>query len=203
MRRLFPALADTLVRLDGPAGSQTPHPVLDAIMGYLRTSNANLGGAFPHSIATAQLVAEARRRAAAFFGADPAEVGFGLNATAINHTLSRAATRHLRPGDEIVLTALDHDANVAPWVQAAADHDLVIRTVGVRADTRLDLAALADTIGPLLGSAVTCTSWPAATSSCARWSTIVDLPAPLGPSTEMNKPRGCSEKGRSFISAPF
>jgi len=147
LRGLLPALADTTVRLDGPGGSQTPQPVLDAMTDYLATRSANLGGVFAHSLATAELVATARARAAGFFGADADEVGFGLNATAINFALTRAATRDLRPGDEIVLTALDHDANVAPWRDAADDQDLVIRTVGVGADTRLDMAALADVIG--------------------------------------------------------
>lgn len=151
IRRLFPALdspaPEAMVRADGPAASQTPQPVLDAITDYLRISNANLGGAFAHSRATSQIVDTARQRLAAFLGADADEVGFGMNATAVNFTLSRAATRDLRPGDEIVVTALDHDANIAPWTQAAADHDLVIRTIGVGADTRLDMAALADTIG--------------------------------------------------------
>jgi cysteine desulfurase family protein (TIGR01976 family) len=147
LRDLFPALTDASVRLDGPGGSQTPRPVLDAMTDYLVTSNANLGGVFAHSLATADLVATARARAGGFFGADTDEVGFGLNATAINFALTRAATRTLRPGDEIVLTTLDHDANVAPWRHAALDRDLVIRTVGVGDDTRLDMAGIAQMIG--------------------------------------------------------
>jgi cysteine desulfurase family protein (TIGR01976 family) len=151
LRRLFPAhdpaAPDAWVRVDGPGGSQTPQPVLDAITDYLRTSNANLGGVFAHSVATDRMVDTTRQRLAAFLGADADEVGFGMNATSVNATLSRAATRGLRPGDEIVVTALDHDANTAPWIQAAADHDLVVRTVGVGADTRLDMAALAEAIG--------------------------------------------------------
>lgn len=147
LRRWFPALTDGTVRLDGPSGSQTPQPVLDAMTSYLATRNANLGGVFAQSLATADLVATVRARAANLFGADADEVGFGLNATAINFMLSRAATRDLRPGDEIVLTTLDHDANVAPWLHAAGDRDLVIRTVGVGDDSRLDMAALAGVVG--------------------------------------------------------
>lgn len=147
-RTLFPALADGTIRLDGPGGSQTPQPVLDAIVGYLVTSNANLGGVFAHSQATADLLAHTRAKAAAFLGAaSPAEVGFGLNATALNFTLSRAATRSFQPGDEIVVTALDHDANIAPWTQAAQDLGLIVRKVGLNPDSTLDMTELANVIG--------------------------------------------------------
>lgn len=147
-RTLFPALADGTIRLDGPGGSQTAQPVLDAIVGYLVTSNANLGGVFAHSQATADLLAHTRAKAAAFLGAaSPAEVGFGLNATALNFTLSRAAIRSFQPGDEIVVTALDHDANIAPWTQAAQDLGLIVRKVGLNPDCTLDMTELANVIG--------------------------------------------------------
>lgn len=89
----------------------------------------------------------ARRALAGFLGAAPEEVGFGLNATAVNARMIAAAARRLRPGDEIVVTALDHQANVVPWQAAAADHGLVMRTAPVSADTRLDLDALAGLVG--------------------------------------------------------
>ncbi|RJL36204.1 cysteine desulfurase-like protein [Bailinhaonella thermotolerans] len=142
MRRRFPGLNSDVVRLDGPSGAQAPQSVLDAMADHLRRHNANRGGAHPASLASERLVTQARRRTAAFLGADPDEVGFGLNATAINFHLSRSATRDLLPGDEIVVTRLDHEANLAPWAEAAADRGLKIRTVGVEPDTRLDMAAL-------------------------------------------------------------
>jgi cysteine desulfurase family protein (TIGR01976 family) len=148
LRGLFPGLADGWARLDGPGGSQTPAPVLKAMTGYLRRHNANLGGAFPHSTATGQLVADSRSLLAAFLGAGTEDVGFGLNATMLNSHLAGQATRGMRAGEEIIVTALDHDANITPWLDAAADHDLVIRTIGVGADTRLDVDALASAIGP-------------------------------------------------------
>ncbi|MCP2323287.1 cysteine desulfurase family protein (TIGR01976 family) [Hamadaea flava] len=148
VRVFFPAFANGVIRLDGPGGSQTPQPVLDAITGYLSASNANLGGVFAASEATGDLVAGARAAAAAFLGAaSPAEVGFGFNATSVNFNLSRAATRDVVAGDEIVVTALDHDANIAPWTQAAADRGLVVKTVGLDGDGRLDMVALAAAIG--------------------------------------------------------
>jgi cysteine desulfurase family protein (TIGR01976 family) len=146
-RRLFPALDGSMIRMDGPAASQVPGQVIEAVGGYLRASNANVGGAFPQSTSTEALVARARQRVAAFLGGQPEEVGFGLNATAVNARLARAAARTLQPGDEIVVTALDHDANIAPWREAAAERGLAVRTAGVTGDTRLDMAALADVIG--------------------------------------------------------
>ncbi len=143
---LFPGLADGWVRLDGPGGSQTPAPVMEAMTGYLRSRSANRGGAFPHSIATGQLVADARSRLAAFLGAGTGDVGFGLNATTLNSHLAGQATRGMRPGEEIIVTVPDQDANITPWPDAAADHDLVIRTIGVGADTRLDMDVLTNAI---------------------------------------------------------
>lgn len=142
-RLLFPGLAGSTIRMDGPAASQVPEQVIQAVSDYLRYSNANLGGAFPQSTGTQALVTRVRQRAAAFLGALPEEVGFGLNATAVNARLVRAATSRLQPGDEIVVTALDHNANVIPWREAAASRGLSIRVAGAADDTRLDMAALA------------------------------------------------------------
>lgn len=147
LRWLFPGLSDGFARFDGPAGAQAPVTVLEAMDGYLRTTNTNLGGAARHSVATEAVVTESRERLAAFLGATPGEVGFGMNATMINFQLVLAAAHDLRAGDEIVVTDLDHDANIAPWQQAAADRDLVIRVVPATADTRLNMDALAQTIG--------------------------------------------------------
>ncbi|TMR99216.1 aminotransferase class V-fold PLP-dependent enzyme [Nonomuraea basaltis] len=114
LRRKFPGLDGRAIRLDGPAGAQTHRSVLEAMATYLRTSNANRGGVYEQSVATEDLVGRARRHTAAFLGADADEVGFGLYATTINFHLSRSAARDLRPGDEIVVTRLDHEANIAP-----------------------------------------------------------------------------------------
>lgn len=141
-RQRFPALARPLAFLDGPGGTQVPDTVIEAVAGYLAESNANLGGPFPTSRESELVVSRARIAAAAFLGCSPDEVGFGPNMTTLNFALSRAAGRELAPGDEIVATRLDHDANVAPWLELARDRDLVVRLVDLTADCRLDLADL-------------------------------------------------------------
>ena len=148
LRERFPALAGPVVRLDGPGASQTPQSVIDAMVGYLTAANANLGGVFGASVATGDLSAAVRVRAAAFFGTDdPGEVGFGLNASTLNEALVAAATAGLAGGDEIVVTALDHHANTEPWHRAAARHHLVVRTIGVDGEGRLDMAGLERALG--------------------------------------------------------
>jgi cysteine desulfurase family protein (TIGR01976 family) len=143
LRARFPALFGPGVRLDGPAGAQVPQAVIDAVCGYLAGSNANLGSVFPESVASGRLLAQARAGAGVFLGTpDVNEVGFGLNATTVNAALVAAATKRLRPRDELLVTRLDHDANVLPWQRAAAEHGLVLRTIGLDADGRMDLAAL-------------------------------------------------------------
>lgn len=143
LRARFPALSGPGVRLDGPAGAQVPQAVIDAVGGYLAGSNANLGSQFPQSVASGRLLARARAAAGAFLGTpDADEVGFGLNATSLNAILVAAAAKRLNPGDELLITRLDHDANVLPWQRAAAEHGLVLRTMGLDADGRLDLTAL-------------------------------------------------------------
>ena len=133
LRQRFPALASGAAYLDGPGGSQAPQEVLDAVDGYLRSSNANLGGAFPTSAASDELIERSRAAAAEFTGGDPDGIAFGANMTTLNFLLAHAVSRTLAPGDEIVVTALDHDANVSPWLLVAQDRDLVVRT---RAHTR-------------------------------------------------------------------
>ena len=148
MRSRFPALASEAAFFDGPGGSQVPQSVIDAVAGYLRESNANLGGAFPTSRASDDVLERARAAAADFTGGEPEGIAFGANMTTLNFQLAHAVARTLRPGDEIVVTALDHDANVSPWLIVAADHDLVVRTAPLRAeDVTLDLDALEELIG--------------------------------------------------------
>jgi cysteine desulfurase family protein (TIGR01976 family) len=124
-----------------------PQAVIDAIDGYLRDSNANTGGAFPTSRRTDALVEEAHAVAARFLGATPAEVAFGPNMTTLNFALTRTLGRELAAGDEIVVTRLDHDANVAPWLELARDLGLEVRFADVREDCTLDLDGLAALVG--------------------------------------------------------
>ena len=153
VRRRFPALARrhdgrAVAYLDGPGGSQAPDTVIDAIGDHLRRGTANDGGVFATSLETIDLIAVARSAAADLAGSGADEIAFGANMTTLNFLLAHAVARTLTPGDEIVVTALDHDANVAPWLRVAEDHALVVRRVGVRADdATLDLEALLGAIG--------------------------------------------------------
>jgi cysteine desulfurase family protein (TIGR01976 family) len=126
-RAKFPALARGLVFLDGPGGTQVPQSVVDAVADCLRDANANVGGPFETSRRAGVIIAEAHETAARFLGATPDEVGFGQNMTTLNFALTRTLARELRPGDEIVVTRLDHDGNVAPWLELAHDLDLIVR----------------------------------------------------------------------------
>jgi cysteine desulfurase family protein (TIGR01976 family) len=139
VRARFRALRAPTAFLDAPAGTQCPDSVIDAIAGYLRDSNANSGGAFGNSRATDALIADARLTAASFLGCSPDETTFGPSMTALNFGLTRTLGRTLRAGDEILLTRLDHDGNVAPWLELAHDLDLRVSLVELREDTRLDL----------------------------------------------------------------
>ena len=138
-----------LVYLDGPGGSQAPDVVIDAVAGYLRTSNANMDGAFVTSEETTALVAATRVAVSDFLGCTPEETIFGPNMTTINFNLIHSFCRTLEPGDEIVVTALDHDANVSPWLLCAQDHDLVVRVVDVNdGDLQVTPEALEQVVGP-------------------------------------------------------
>ena len=139
IRARFPALAGGAVLLDAPGGTQCPQSVLDAITGYLGSSNANLGGAFAASRRSDELVAHAHATAAAFLGCHAEETIFGQNMTTLNFALTRALGRTLEPGDEILVTRLDHDGNIAPWLELARDLDLRVELVEIRDDTTLDL----------------------------------------------------------------
>jgi cysteine desulfurase family protein (TIGR01976 family) len=143
VRERFTALQRDLAFFDGPGGTQTPDEVIDAIARYLRESNANLGGPFETSRRSEALVTEARLAAAGFVGATPDEVVFGANMTTLNFALSRACARGWHEGDEVVVTRLDHDANVSPWLELAHDLGLVVRFADIRDETTLDLDDLA------------------------------------------------------------
>lgn len=125
--------------LDAPAGTQVPRQVIDAVRDYFENSNANTCGAFATSQRTDAMIAGARAAMADFFNCDPAEVFFGPNMTTITFALARGIGRDLQPEDEIVVTTLDHDANVAPW-RSLEERGVVIRQVDIREeDCTLDL----------------------------------------------------------------
>jgi selenocysteine lyase/cysteine desulfurase len=138
VRARFSALDRPLAFFDGPGGTQCPDEVIEAISSYLRVENANVGAPYETSRATEELVARSHEQAAAFLGCSSAEVAFGPSMTALNFLLTRAFARTLTRGDEIVVTALDHDANVAPWLELAYDLDVVVRVAGVTDDLEVD-----------------------------------------------------------------
>jgi cysteine desulfurase family protein (TIGR01976 family) len=155
IRSEFPSLqlaqgGRQVVFLDGPGGTQVPQRVIDAVADYYRTSNANEGGAFATSARTDAVVADARAAVADLYGADsPDEIKFGYNMTTLTFHLSRSIGARLAPGDEILVTTLDHEANVSPWRAVARDRGLVVRTVDIRTDDcTLDLDDLDARLSP-------------------------------------------------------
>lgn len=149
IRPEFPALSLEVDRrpaayFDGPGGTQVPRQVGDAIADYFRTSNANDGGAFLTSERSDAIVAEAHAAVADLYGAaSPHEVKFGANMTTLALHLSRSIGATLAAGDEVVVTTLDHEANVSPWQAMARDHDLVVHTIDIHPeDCTLDLEQL-------------------------------------------------------------
>jgi cysteine desulfurase family protein (TIGR01976 family) len=147
VRSRFSALSRALVFFDGPGGTQVPDSVIEAIARYLRESNANVGGPYETSRRTEAVIADARLAGSEWLGCSPDDVVFGANMTTLNFALTRAAARELRAGDEVVVTRLDHDANVAPWLEVAHDVGIVVRFADLREDGTLDLADLAAQLG--------------------------------------------------------
>jgi cysteine desulfurase family protein (TIGR01976 family) len=143
VRRRFSALDRTLAFFDGPGGTQVPDEVIDAIAGYLRESNANVSGPYETSRRTEALVEDSRAAGASFLGCGSEEVIFGANMTTLNFALTRTIGRELEAGDEILVTQLDHDGNVSPWLELAHDLGLEVRFAAIRDDTTLDLDDLA------------------------------------------------------------
>jgi cysteine desulfurase family protein (TIGR01976 family) len=152
VRAQFPSLAQTIdghpaAFLDGPGGTQVPQRVIDAISGYLRSDNANTGGAYATSRRTDAMIAEARSAMADFLHCGADEIVFGPNMTSLTFAISRAIGRELQPGDEILVTRLDHDANVSPWLAMAEDRGITVRWAEIHdADCTLDMADLASKI---------------------------------------------------------
>ncbi len=149
LRPQFPALSARqdgrpVVFLDGPGGTQVPQRVIDAVADYYRHSNANTHGAFATSIRSDTILEEAHAALADLLGAaSPAEVKLGQNMTSLTFALSRSIARVLRPGDEVVISRLDHEANRGPWIAAAADAGATVREIAVDTATcTLDLGSL-------------------------------------------------------------
>jgi cysteine desulfurase family protein (TIGR01976 family) len=147
VRARFSALSE-FAFLDAPGGSQVPDEVGEAIARALREASANLGAGYATSQRVGQIFEEAEHKAARFLGCAPNEVIFGPNMTSLNFTLSRTAGRGFSPGDEILVSSLDHDGGVAPWLELAHDLDLVVRHVALHDDTTLDVADLERKLGP-------------------------------------------------------
>lgn len=154
VRRQFPGLArtqgeDTYAFFDGPGGSQVPQSVADAAAHYLLHTNANSGGSFASGVESDAIVEQARVAAADMIGGTPDEIAFGPNMTTLNFLLAHAVARTLEPGDEIVTTELDHDANVSPWLRVAEDHGLIVQQARLhRPDGTLDFHHLESLLSP-------------------------------------------------------
>src|SRR6478736_5844195 len=140
IRGQFPALTrfhsqEPIAYFDGPGGTQVPTAVVDAMSDYLLHHNANTHWAFPTSVETDAIIVGARSALADFLNAAPDEIAFGANMTTLTFHLARALGRGFGPGDEVVVTELDHHANVAPWRALARERGVQVRTVRANAET--------------------------------------------------------------------
>jgi cysteine desulfurase family protein (TIGR01976 family) len=169
-RERFPGLADGWARLDGPGGTQIVDAAVEAMADWMRSGRtANEGGVFPHAHASEEVVEEARASVARLLGAEPRGIAFGPSMTAMTMRFSAAAGRTLRPGDEVVCTRLDHDANVRPWVIAAERAGATVRFAEPDAET-LELPAAA--VEAVLSDR---TRWVAVTAASNAVGTVPDL----------------------------
>ncbi len=141
VRRRFSSL-DQFAFFDAPGGTQVPGEVGDAIAKALAEASANLGAPYATGERVERIVTDAKAGGARFLGCSPSEVVFGTNMTTLNFALSRTAGRRFEEGDEILVTRLDHDGNVAPWLELAEDRGLVVKLVDLHEDTTLDLGDL-------------------------------------------------------------
>jgi cysteine desulfurase family protein (TIGR01976 family) len=174
VREASPEDERPLIYLDGPGGTQVPQQVIDAMIRYLQTCNANHGGVFTTSRLSDAILHDAHQAAADLLNAPSAEeIVFGANMTTLTFHLSRAFGRTLKPGDEILVTRLDHDANVSPWVLAARDAGTTVRFVDIHPeDCTLNLDDLRRQLGPRVRLlAVTCASNVVGTLNDVRWIT--------------------------------
>jgi cysteine desulfurase family protein (TIGR01976 family) len=138
VRRRFSALQSGFAFLDAPGGSQVPDSVGEAIARALREASANMGALYETSRRVGAIVTEAEAKAARLLGCESHEVIFGANMTSLDFMLSRTAGRGFAPGDEILVSSLDHDGGVAPWLELAHDRDLRVQHIELRPDTTLD-----------------------------------------------------------------
>ena len=148
IRSRFSSLQRGFAFFDAPGGSQVPDEVGDAIAWALREASANMGAVYETSLRVKAILEKAEQHAAGFLGCDPNEIVFGANMTSLNFTLSRTAGREFSPGDEILVSSLDHDGGVAPWLELAHDKQLVVRHIELRDDTTLDYDDLASKLSP-------------------------------------------------------
>ncbi len=175
LRSEFPALRRTVggrraVFMDGPAGTQVPQRVIDAVAGALVTAASNVGGAFEASRASTAVVTGARQAAADLLGGRPDEIVFGPNMTTLTFSISRALAQQWRPGDRIVVTRLDHDANVTPWVRAAQDCGVEVAFADIVVDgVTLDIDHLASIVDDR-------TRLVAVTGASNAFGSLVDIP---------------------------
>jgi cysteine desulfurase family protein (TIGR01976 family) len=139
VRDRYSALRQPLAFFDGPGGTQVPDEVIEAVARYYRESNANVSGPYETSRRTEALVTQSRRTAAEFLHCSPEETIFGANMTTLSFALTRTAGREWQEGDEILVTKLDHDANVSPWLELAHDKGLNVEFVDIHDDTTIDL----------------------------------------------------------------
>ena len=170
MRERFPGIRSDWARLDGPAGTQMVDTAIDAMAEFLRSGDsANGHGHFAASTASTELVDDARATVARLLGADAQGIAFGANMTTLTLAITRALARQWEPGDEIVGTRLDHDANVTPWQLAADDHGarLVLAPFDIETG-RLDPEVVIDRIGPR-------TKWVTITGASNALGTMPDL----------------------------
>jgi len=148
VRARFSALGQGFAFFDAPGGSQVPDEVGDAIARALREASANLGAGYATSLRVGEILEQAEAKAAAFLHCEPHEVIFGPNMTSLDFALSRSAGRGFSAGDEILVSSLDHDGGVAPWLELARDTGLVIRHIELNDDTTLDFEDLERKLGP-------------------------------------------------------
>jgi cysteine desulfurase family protein (TIGR01976 family) len=135
VRGLFPGLSDGLVHADGPGGALVPESVVRAVSQAMRVPIANRGGVFAASARAEQLVSGARAAIADLVGAAPSGVVLGANMTSLTYGIARALGKHWRAGDELVVSRLDHDANIRPWLQIADEVGMVVRWAEVDIET--------------------------------------------------------------------
>ena len=169
-RERFPGLAGGWARLDGPAGTQMVDVAIEAMDAWMRSGrNANHGGVFAAAHATDECVAAARAAVGRLLGAAPRDVAFGPSMTALTMRLAAAVGRTLGPGDEVVVTRLDHDANVRPWVIAAERAGATVRWAEPDRDTlALPAAAIEAVLSPR-------TRWVAVTATSNAMGTVPEL----------------------------